>query len=79
MKEITLKVPDHKIDFVLELIEQLGLEFAEDTEIPEEHKEIVRERIRTSDPEKLIPWSEARKQLEFKSKRSSRSLLYGLF
>lgn len=26
MKEITLKIPDHKVEFVLELIEQLGLE-----------------------------------------------------
>jgi len=69
MKEITLKVPDHKIDFVLELIEQLGLEFTEDFEIPEEHKEIVRERIRTSDPENLIPWSEARKQFKYKTKK----------
>ena len=69
MKEVTLKVPDHKIDFVLELIEQLGLQFTEDIEIPEDHKKIVRERIRNSDQKKLIPWREARKRLEFKSKK----------
>lgn len=69
MKEITLKVPDHKIDFVLELFEQLGIEISDDIEIPEEHKEIVRERIRTSDPEKLIPWDEARKQFKFKTRK----------
>ena len=69
MKEITLKVPDHKIDFVLELFEQLGIEVSDDTEIPEEHKEIVRERIRTADPEKMIPWSEAREKFEFKTRK----------
>ena len=69
MKEITLKVPDHKVDFVLELFEQLGIEVFESIEIPEEHKEIVRERIKNEDPEKMIPWSEARKQFKFIAKK----------
>lgn len=62
MKEITLKVPDHKVDFVLELIEQLGLEFTDDIEIPEEHKEIVRERIRKSNanPDLILNWDEVK-------------------
>lgn len=69
MKEIIIKVPDQKVDFVLELIEQLGLETEfEEYEIPEEHKAIVRERIKTSKPENLIPWEEARKQFTFESK-----------
>ena len=68
MKKITLKVPDQKVDFVMQLIEQLGLETsAELEEIPEEHKAIVRERIKTSKPEDLIPWEEARKKFKFKS------------
>ena len=66
MKEITLRVPDQKVEFVLQLIEQLGLQTTEVDEIPEEHKAIVRERIRTSKPEDLIPWEEARKQFIFK-------------
>jgi hypothetical protein len=32
-------------------------------DIPEEHKEIVRERIRNSKPENLIPWKKAKKML----------------
>jgi len=62
MKEITLKVPDHKIDFVLELFEQLGIEVFDEIEIPEEHKEIVRERIRKSkaNPERLLNWDEVK-------------------
>lgn len=69
MKEIILKVPDQKVEFVLELIEQLGLEASSEMmKIPEEHKEIVRERIKTSKPEDLVPWEEARKQFTFKTK-----------
>lgn len=72
MKEITIRIPDEQVDFVMELIAQLGLEAAEDDyEIPEEHKEIVRERIRKSKPENLIPWEEARKQLKFKKVNNS--------
>jgi hypothetical protein len=68
MKKITLKVPDQKVDFVMQLIEQLGLETSSELEeIPEEHKAIVRERIKTSKPEDLIPWEEARKKFKFKS------------
>jgi hypothetical protein len=69
MKEITLRIPDHKLDFVLELIEQLGLEVSSvEIEISEEHKAIVRERIKTAKPEDMIPWEEARKQFTFKKK-----------
>lgn len=49
MKEIILKVPDQKVDLVLDLIEQLGLEASSEMlEIPEEHKSIVRERIKSA-------------------------------
>lgn len=68
MKEITLRVPDQKVDFVLQLIEQLGLETTSEVQdISEEQKAIVRERIRTAEPEDMIPWEKARKQLTFKS------------
>lgn len=68
MKEIILKVPDQKVDFILQLIEQLGLETSTELpDIPEEHKAIVRERIQTAKPEDMIPWEEARKQFTFKS------------
>jgi len=68
MKEITLKVPDHKVDFVMELIEQLRLDVSCEPVIPEEHKAIVRERIKDSNPDDLIPWENARKQFTFKDK-----------
>ncbi|REL24796.1 hypothetical protein DYD21_16680 [Rhodohalobacter sp. SW132] len=67
MKKITLDVPDDKVDFVIELINQLGLTSSEEPDIPEEHKEIVRERIRSANQDDLVSWEEARKQLMFKS------------
>ncbi|MFA5668469.1 MAG: hypothetical protein WC967_04440 [Balneolaceae bacterium] len=61
MKEITIKVPDQKLDLVMEFIEQLGLEVSfGDFDIPEEHMDMVRERIRLSNenPERLLDWEE---------------------
>ena len=68
MREVTLKIPEEKFEFYMELFGQLGLETELEYEIPEDHKEIVRERIRNSRSEDLIPWEEARKKLKFKSK-----------
>jgi len=68
MKKITLNVPDQKVDFVMQLIEQLGLEAsAELEEIPEEHKAIVRERIKLSEenPERLLDWEEVKDSFNF--------------
>ena len=61
MKEITLKVPDTKIHFVLELFKQLGLEVKEkDTHIPEEHKNIVLNRIKNTKEEDLLDWDDVK-------------------
>lgn len=68
MKEVTLKIPDKKLGFFMELIKQLGFEVSEDIEIPEEHKATVRERIKTAKTEDMIPWQEARKQFNFRGK-----------
>ncbi|MBI3141716.1 MAG: hypothetical protein HYZ16_02690 [Bacteroidetes bacterium] len=68
MKEVTLKIPDKKLGFFMELIKQLGFEVSEEVEIPEEHKAIVRERIKTAKAEDMVPWKEARKQFTFKGK-----------
>ncbi len=68
MREVTLKIPDKQFGFFMELIKQLGIEVADDVFIPDEHKSIVRDRIRSSNPEELIPWEEARTQLNFKTK-----------
>jgi hypothetical protein len=65
MAEITLKIPDAKLNFFLELIQQLGFEAnINDVHIPEEHKELVRNRIKTAKIEDYISWEDARKQLK---------------
>jgi hypothetical protein len=68
MKEVTLKIPDKKLSFFFELMKQLGFEISSETEVPEEHKSIVRERIKTAQQEDMIPWKEARKKLSFNDK-----------
>lgn len=62
MREITLKIPDKKFAFFMELIKQLGIEVSGDTEIPEEHKAIVRERIKKAEqnPERLLDWEQVK-------------------
>lgn len=59
MKELTIKIPEKKINFFMELINQLGIEVSHQIDIPEEHKEIVRSRIKKSikNPERLLDWS----------------------
>lgn len=47
----------------------LGFEIAEESVISEKHKTIVRERIKTSKPEKMIPLKEARRQLSLRGKK----------
>lgn len=67
MKEVTIKIPDGKYQFFMELVRNLGFENIEDSEISEKHKAIVIDRIKKSRSEDLIPWQEARKQLRFKN------------
>jgi hypothetical protein len=60
MKEVTLKIPESRLTFFMELVEQLGFEVAGELEISEEHKAIVRDRIKKSDqsPERLLDWEQ---------------------
>jgi hypothetical protein len=38
----------------------------DDFDVPEWHKEIVRERMKTASPESFKPWSKVKKQLKHK-------------
>jgi len=59
MKEITLKIPEKKFQFFLELVKQLGLEIENSkTSIPKKHKEIVLDRIKKTKEEDLLNWDE---------------------
>lgn len=65
MKEITLRVPDQKYDLFMNLVNELGIEISEKTEIPEEHKQIVGERIQSENPDEMVAWKQARKRFIF--------------
>ena len=67
MKEVTLKIPDKKLSFFMELIEHLGFEITKEIEIPEEHKTIVRERIKKSrqNPGRLVDWEKVQDNFKF--------------
>lgn len=68
MTQITLNIPDNKLEFFLEVFQQFGLEVSDDAiVVPEWQKEEVKRRIKETNPEDCIPWEEARKQLKFKS------------
>jgi len=68
MKEVTLKIPDSKFAFFMELTKQLGLEaFVEDVEIDEVHKGFVRDRIKKANeyPERLLAWDDVKDGFKF--------------
>lgn len=67
MKEVKLMIPDDKLDFFLNLIEELGYEISILEDIPERHKSIVRRRIEESKEEELLSWEEAREDFFPKS------------
>lgn len=68
MREVTIKLPEERYEFVMELLANLGLEVASDMAIPEWQKNMVRERIAEyeANPDIAIPWNEARKQIKTK-------------
>ncbi len=67
MKEVTLKIPNKKLEFFMELVKQLGFEISESIEIPEKHKSIVRERIKKSkdNPEEILSWDEVKDSFRY--------------
>lgn len=62
MKQVTLNIPDSKFQFFMELVKNLGFIKTSVSDIPEEHKKIVRKRIAesTKNPERLLDWDEVK-------------------
>jgi hypothetical protein len=62
MKEITIKIPEKKLSFFMELVRNLGFEVKKEVEIPEEHKDIVKKRIKKSndDPSQILNWEDVK-------------------
>ena len=67
-KHYQIDAPD-PIEAIKFRMEQMGIEVEnKNIEIPEEHKNLVRERIKTAKQEDYVSWEDARKQLKFKTK-----------
>ena len=68
MKQLTLKIPETKYQFIMELLtsfDYLKIE-TEEFSIPEEHKNIVRKRIEASktDPSRLLDWEKVKSEIK---------------
>ena len=69
MKEVTIFIPDGRVHFILELLSQLRVEVSQKYDIPEEHMNLVRDRIAKSDlnPDLIEDWDIAKKKLKLGS------------
>jgi len=68
MKQLTLRIPETKYQFIMELLtsfDYLKIE-TEEFSIPEEHKNIVRKRIEASktDPSRLLDWEKVKSEIK---------------
>jgi putative addiction module component (TIGR02574 family) len=70
IREVILKVPEERYRFVMELIDNLGLEVGSDMEIPEWQKNIVRERMAEykANPSIAIPWDDVKDSFDLDAK-----------
>lgn len=67
MKHITLHIPENKYAFFMELLKSFDyIKVEEEIAIPEEHKNIVRERSKLSknNPSRLLNWDEAKQNIK---------------
>lgn len=67
MQEVTLKIPEKKYGFFMELIKQLGFEVQDKIAIPKEHKKIVLDRMKKSkqNPDRLLDWENVKDDFKF--------------
>jgi len=70
MKQIAVTIPDNKESLFIELLKSISfvkeIKAIEDFEIPEEQKEIVRQRIKASetDPSRLLEWDAVKSNIK---------------
>jgi hypothetical protein len=64
MKEITIQIPDERLNFFMELMKELDFEVSRKYDIPEEHISIVRDRIKNAEehPEQAEEWDKIKDQ-----------------
>ena len=70
MKQIAVTIPDNKESLFIELLKNISfvkrIETIEDFVIPEEQKQIVRQRMKASenDPSVLLKWDEVKNKIK---------------
>jgi hypothetical protein len=68
MKQLTLKIPENKYQFIIELLKNFDYIKIENEEISisEEHKNIVRKRIEASNsnPSRLLNWDKVKSEIK---------------
>jgi len=66
MANYSVTVPDNKINFFKELIENLGFAKFEETDIPVAHKKILDQRLENykNDPHSYLDWEGVQKEIE---------------
>ncbi|CAN1559014.1 hypothetical protein MCEGE10_02542 [Flavobacteriaceae bacterium] len=69
MIQITLNIPDNELSFFMKLIEKFNYETViNEFSINQEMMNLLDERRATVKTDDFIPWNDAKKQLQFKSK-----------
>ena len=69
MTQITLNIPDNELSFFMKLIEKFNYETViNEFSINQEMMNLLDERRATVKTDDFIPWNDAKKQLQFKSK-----------
>jgi hypothetical protein len=66
MKRIQIELSEKDYVFMIELLRHLGFEYSEEEDIPEEHKAIVRYRMKYVRDGELNSWQEALSTFRFK-------------
>ncbi len=62
MKQVTLNIPDNEFDFFMKLIQKFNYKTTEPSaySIPEQHKSLVRDRIKSSNDAELLDWDKVK-------------------
>jgi hypothetical protein len=69
MKNISISVPDSEYNSLLHLLKSISFVKVQETDdftIPEQHKEIVLERMKTATNSDFTDWDTVKKTLRFK-------------
>jgi len=71
MKQYTITIPDDKVNSFIDMMKSItyvkNIEDNTAIDIPEEHKNIVRERMKKSekDPSRLLDWDKVKHTIKF--------------